>query len=147
METFKFIELVSSYLYGYNLIAIPVIVNILTINLNLKPDESTNSVLLILPKGSGKTTLLHHILQKSNPEWFPELPEKFFESQILQEPDDKFDRKVWIQDDLITTFRGTSTKQREQLMGFFNTFLTKGEYSRKGLKKKGRIVCIFGLAK
>jgi len=124
-----------------------VIVNILTLNININSDESTNSVLLILPSGAGKTTLLHHILQKSNPEWFPMLPEKFFESEILKEPDDKFQRKVWVQDDLITTFRGTSTKQREQLMGFFNTFLTKGEYGRKRARKKGQIVCVFGLAK
>lgn len=118
------------------------IVNILTLNVKINSDESTNSVLLIIPSGSGKTTLLHHILQKSNPRWFPELPEKFFESEILREPDGTFEGKVWVQDDLITTFRGTSTKQREQLMGFFNTFLMKGEYGRKGIRKKGRIVCV-----
>jgi hypothetical protein len=103
--------------------------------LDLKPDESANNVLLVTPSGIGKKMLLYHILQKSNPKWFPELPDKFFESQILLEPDEKFNRKVWVFDDLITVFRGTSTKQREQLMGFFNSFLTKGEYSRKGLKK------------
>jgi hypothetical protein len=146
-ETFKLLKPISSYLYGYSLLAVPIIVNPLSLNLELKPDEMANSVLLIMPAGTGKTTLLHHILQKSNPKWFPDLPEKLFESQILQEPDDRFYRKVWVYDDLITTFRGTSTKQREQLMGFFNTFLTKGEYGRKSIKKKGRIVCLFGLAK
>jgi hypothetical protein len=146
-ETFRLVRAVAGYLYGYTLVAVPVIVNPLTLNLDLKPDESANNVLLVTPSGTGKTTLLYHILQKSNPKWFPELPDKFFESQILLEPDEKFNRKVWVFDDLITVFRGTSTKQREQLMGFFNSFLTKGEYSRKGLKKSGRIVCIFGLAK
>lgn len=146
-STWRLIKPIQQYLYGYSLLSIAVLINILTLNIKMKPDESTNSVLLIVPSGSGKTTLLHHILQKSNPKWFPQLPEKFFESEILQEPDDKFDRKVWVQDDLITTFRGTSTKQREQLMGFFNTFFTKGEYGRRGVRKKGRIVCVFGLAK
>lgn len=145
--TWQLIRPIAEYLYGYALISIAVIINILTLNVKMKPDESTNSVLLIVPSGAGKTTLLYHILQKSNPDWFPELPEKFFESEILQELDDKFNRKVWVQDDLITTFRGTSTKQREQLMGFFNTFLTKGEYGRKGSRKKGRIICVFGIAK
>lgn len=145
--TWQLIKPISEHLYGYGLISIAVIVNILTLNIKISSDESTNSVLLVVPSGSGKTTLLYHILQKSNPQRFPLLPEKFFESEILKEPDSKFKRKVWVQDDLITTFRGTSTKQREQLMGFFNTFLTKGEYGRKGFRKKGRIVCVFGIAK
>ena len=135
------------YLYGYSLIAVIVIVNILTLNLKLKPDEATNSILLNILKGCGKTTLIHHILQKSNPKWFAKLPEKCFESQFLEMSSDAFNRKVWAQDDLITTFRGTSTKQREQLMGFHNTYLTKGEYSRQGRTVKGRIVCLYGMAK
>jgi hypothetical protein len=32
-------------------------------------------------------------------------------------------------------------------MGFFNTLLTKGEYGRWNIRKKGRILCVFGLAK
>jgi len=145
-ELFKLVKPISDYLYGYELIAPIVIVNALTINLKLRPDEATNSTLLICPKGHGKTTLLYHILQKSNPQWFPRLPDKLFESEILKEPDEIFRRKVWVQDDLVTTFRGTSTKQREQLMGFHNAFLTKGEYGRKGRTVQGRIVCIYGIA-
>jgi predicted transcriptional regulator len=112
----------------------------------LKSDDSTNSTLLISPRGHGRTTLLYHILQRSNPKWFPRLPDKQFESEILKESDEIFKRKVWIQDDLITTFRGTSTKQREQLMGFLNTLLTKGEYGRGGRTVKGKIVCVYGIA-
>ena len=143
---FKLVKPISDYLYGYELIAPIVIVNALTINLKLGRDEATNSMLLICPKGHGKTTLLYHILQKSNPQWFPRLPDKLFESEILKESDEIFRRKVWVQDDLVTTFRGTSTKQREQLMGFHNAFLTKGEYGRKGRTVQGRIVCIYGIA-
>lgn len=146
-KTFALLKPICEYLYGYSLIVIIVIVNILTLNLNLKPDEATNSILLNIPKGCGKTTLLYHILQKSNPKWFAKLPDKCFESQFLEMSDNVFNRKVWVQDDLITTFRGTSTKQREQLMGFHNTFLTKGEYSRKDRTVKGRIIAVYGLAK
>lgn len=146
-STWKIVGQIRDYLYGFSLIAIPVIVNILTLNVKMSADESTNSVLLILPKGCAKTTLLHGILQRSNPEQFPQLPEKLFESEILKEPDKIFQNKVWVEDDLITTFRGTSTKQRDQLMGFFSTLLTKGEYGRRHVRKKGRILCVFGLAK
>ena len=118
----------------------------MTLNVETGDDEPANSVLLVLPSGAGKTTLLCRILQRSNPKFFPVLPEKIFESEILKMPNQAFDNKVFVEDDLITTFRGTSSKQRDQLMGFFNTFLTKGEYGRAGSRKKGRIVCIFGIA-
>jgi len=145
-KLFELVKPISDYLYGYSLIATIVIVNALTLNLKLKPDEMTNSQLLIGPKGHGKTVLLHHILRRSNPDKFPSLPDKHFESEILKAPDEIFKNKIWIQDDLITTFRGTSSKQREQLMGFHCTFLTKGEYGRKERIVTGRIVCIYGMA-
>lgn len=146
-RVWKLVKPISDYLYGYSLVSVAVIVNILTLNVLTDADESANSILLVGPPGSGKTTLLSKILQPNNAEWFPELPEKFFESQLLDEADSVFQRKVWVQDDLITSFRGTNRKQLEQLMGFFNTFLTKGSYSRKGKKKTGKILCVFGYAK
>jgi predicted transcriptional regulator len=140
------IKPIADYLHGYSLVAIPIVVNALTLNLKLGPDEATNSTLLIGPKGYGRTTLTHHILRASNPEYFPILPDKHFESEIVDQPDDIFNKKVWVQDDLITIFRGTSTKQREQLMGFHIAFLTKGEYGRQRKKVKGRIVCLYTIA-
>lgn len=145
-KTFELSKPICDYLHGYALIAVIVIVNILTLNLKLKPDEATNSTLLIGPSGHGRTTLIHHILRRSNQQFFPKLPDKLFESEIMKMPHENFNNKVWVQDDLITTFRGTSTKQREQLMGFFNAFLTKGEYGRRDNTVQGRIVCVFGIA-
>jgi hypothetical protein len=126
--------------------SIPVIVNIASINI-VEVTQPANSTLLIWPRGFGKGTLLEDILQKSNPKFFPELPSKLFESEILKLPDEFFDKKVWIHEDLITLFRGTSTKQRQQLMNFFNVFLSRGHYSRKDRKVKGKIVCAFGVAR
>lgn len=145
-KLFELVRPIAEYLYGYSLIAAIVIVNALTLNLHLKREDATNSTLLICPRGHGKTTLLYHILRKSNPKWFPNLPRKPFESQLLKRTDEDFRRKVWAFDDLIPVFRGTSTKQREQLMGFFTDFLTTGEYSREGRTVRGRIVCLFGIA-
>lgn len=144
--TWELVKPISNFLYGYTIPAAAIIVNLLTLNVKQNTNESTNSVLFISPMGSGKTTLISDILQKSNPKWCPPLPEKMFERDILKFPDDYFKRKVWCQDDLITTFRGTTTKQREQLMGAMNTLLTKGEYGRNDVRKSGRIVCLFGLA-
>lgn len=144
-RTYKLIKPITEYLLGYTLISIPIIVNALTLNLDV--NVPWNSTLLALPKGDGKTTLLHEILRKSNPKYFPDLPAKIYETEILQLPDDYFNRKVWIYDDLITLFRGTSTKQREQLMHFHNEFLSKGEYSRANRKAKGKILCLYGIAR
>ena len=144
-RTYKLVKLIIEYLPGYTLISIPVVVNALTLNLSV--NVPWNSTLLSLPKGDGKTTLLYEILRKSNPKYFPDLPTKIYETEILQLPDDYFNRKVWVYDDLITLFRGTSTKQREQLMHFHNEFLSKGEYSRANRKVKGKIVCLYGIAR
>jgi hypothetical protein len=109
-------------------------------------DEATNSILLIQPMGTGKHTLLVRILRNSNPDWFPKLAEKCFESKIMEMADDLFKFKVWILEDLIVTFRGTSTKQREQIMGFFIAFLSNNSYARQDRRINGRIVCVFGYA-
>ena len=143
---FDLVRPIAEYLYGYSLIAAIVIVNSLTLNLTLKPEDATNSTILECPRGHGKTTLLYHILRVSDAKYFPDLPKKPYESQLLKRTDEDFRRKVWVFDDLITVFRGTSAKQREQLMGFFNEFLTTGMYSREGRTVRGRIVCIFGIA-
>lgn len=146
-KTFELVKPIMDYLYGYSLIAVSVVVNTLTLNLKLKDDEATNSLLLILPKGCGKNALLTLILQRSNKIWFPWIPEKLFESEILDMPIENFKGKVWIVEDLIVSFRGNNTKQREQLMGFFIAFLSKGMYSRQRKTVEGRIVCLFGYEK
>jgi len=139
-RTYKLIGPIVEHLSGYALISIPAVLNTLTLNLDL--NVPWNSTLLALPKGDGKTTLLYEILRKSNPKYFPDLPAKIYETEILQLSDDYFNRKIWVYDDLITLFRGTSTKQREQLMHFHNEFLSKGEYSRANRKVKGKIVLL-----
>ena len=106
---FKLVKPIAEYMYGYSLIAVVTIVNALTLNLDLKPEDATNSMLLIGPRGHGKSTLLFHILRKSDPKHFPSLPRKPFESELLKRSDEDFNRKVWVFDDLIPVFRGTSS--------------------------------------
>lgn len=137
---------ISSSLKGYWLVSIPIVVNAMSISLIKKPQNMDNHNLLIVPKGYGKTTLLSKILAESNPRWYIELPSRIFEPQILDFSDEYFDRKIWVLDDLITTFSGMNKKQRYQLIGFFNDFLSKGHYGRKDKIKEGRILCQFGLA-
>jgi len=143
----KITERIEEYLPHLGYPSIPVIVNITTINLKLHRNESPNSTLLIWPSGCGKGSLLEDILKKSNLNFFPQLPQKLYESEIINFPDDYFNKKVWVYEDLITLFRGTSTKQREQLMNFFNVFLSRGWYSRRERKVEGKIVCCFGIAR
>lgn len=130
----------------YFQVAIPVVVNSLTIMIKHYHFREDNNNLIVMPRGFGKSKLLYHILAKSNPKFVYSVEDKIYETEILRYPDETFKQKVWVIDDLITTFRGTNTKQREQLMGFFNSFLTKGCYQRRGIKVEGRIVCMFGLA-
>jgi hypothetical protein len=138
---------IEGYLPYLGYPSIPVILNIATINLKLQRNESPNSTLLIWPSGCGKGSLLEDVLGKSNPKFFPQLPQKLYESEIMEFPDDYFNKKIWVYEDLITLFRGTSTKQREQLMNFFNIFLSRGWYARRERKVEGKIVCCFGVAR
>ena len=148
-ETFKVVDSISKGLRFYEPVSTTVCINMLTIGLKKQPHVHDNSNLLIVPKGRGKTTLLHHILAESNPKYIISLPDKLFETDIVEFPKDHFDNKVWVLDDLITTFQGTSPKQREQLIGFHNSFLSKGVYERKRGDRmvEGRIVCTYGIAK
>jgi len=119
-------------------------------SINLKLPSLTrklNSCLIVAPKGSGKSELLVHILARSNPEHFRELPSKIFESELVKKGRDYFHNKIMVRDDLITTFEGMSKKQRQQLVNFFTELLGKREYSRdrEGLNDVTTLV-LFGLA-
>jgi hypothetical protein len=114
----------------------------------LAPEEPTNSNLLIERKGLGKTSLLYWILVNSNPKYVFALPDKLYESLIVEMPLEYFDKKVWVLDDLVTSFGGLTTKQREQLMSFFNSILSKKCYEREGKRRveNAQISCQFGFA-
>jgi len=147
-NTLKFINKITEYFQHYELLAIPIIVNPLTICLKLNEDEAPNSNLIITRKGLGKSTVLK-CLAKSNPKYFIELPDKIHESEIIKNfRQDDFERKVWILDDLVVSFRGLNKKQREQLEGFFIAILSKGKYERSGVRRieNAKISCMFGFA-
>jgi len=148
-ETFKLVDKIEEVLFGYRKVSIVVIVNSLTLNLKKEQRIHDNSNLIVGPKGLGKTTLLYHILARSNPKWIIPLPDRIFETDICNFPSEHFKRKVWVLDDLITSFRGTSLKQREQLMSFHNSFMSKGVYERRNSNTilRGRVVFQYGLAK
>ena len=81
--------------------------------------------------GLGKTRLAK-ILKICNKKFVEMLPDKIFESHFTDQPLEFFRRKVWFLDDLITSFRGLSTKQFDQLVGMLNALFSKGEYERQG---------------
>ena len=147
-KTMKIVDKLKEYFKHYKLLAIPIVVNSLTICLKLNEDEAPNSNLIITRKGLGKSSILR-CLAKSNPKWFIELPDKIHESEIIKNfRQDNFERKVWVLDDLVVSFRGLNKKQREQLEGFLISILSKGKYERLGVRKieNAKISCMFGFA-
>ena len=77
---------------------------------------------------------------------FVTLPPRIFESELVTKPREFFHNKIMVLDDLIVTFEGTSTKQRQQLVNFW-TKLLEGNYARD--RDRIENVCtlaLFGLA-
>ncbi len=118
----------------------------MSINLKLPDTRKLNSCLIVAPRGSGKTELLERTLAASNPEHFVVLPPKIFESELVTKPRDYFHNKILVLDDLIVTFEGMSTKQRQQLVNFW-TKLLEGGYARdRNAIVNVRTIVLFGLA-
>jgi hypothetical protein len=119
----------------------------MSINLKLPPGiRKHNSCLIIAPRGSGKSELLERILAKSNPEHFTVLPPKIFESELVRKGREFFHNKILVIDDLIPTFEGMSTKQRQQLVNFW-TKLLEGNYARdRDVLSNVSTLVLFGLA-
>ncbi len=125
------------------------IINSCSISLKLPQQyKQLNSTLCIDKRGFGKSTLLIGILAKSNPKFFQVLPKKIFESQLVENPKDYYHNKILIHDDLIASFGGTSTKQRQQLVSFFTQLLSDRNYSREGKTQLKEVRCLahFGIA-
>jgi hypothetical protein len=137
---------VDSWLKGWFLPSIIPIVNAMSINLKLPETRKLNSCLVVAPRGSGKTELLERILAASNPNHLVVMPPKIFESELVKKPRDSFHNKIVVLDDLIVTFEGMSTKQRQQLVNFW-TKLLEGSYARdaNGISDVSTIA-LFGLA-
>ena len=138
---------IESWLKGWCLAAIIPIVNAMSINLKLPPGtRKLNSCLVVAPRGSGKSELLERILAAGNPEHFVVLPPKIFESELVMKGRDFFHNKIIVIDDLIPTFEGMSTKQRQQLVNFW-TKLLEGNYARnRDALSDVRTLALFGLA-
>ena len=142
-KTNKLVKAISSHFYKLEIQGLLISVNALTISINTR---IPNSNLWIQRRGSGKSEFLR-ILAESNSDRFIVLPEKLYETTILEFDQEYFNDKVWIHDDFIVAIHGLTTKQRQQLMGLFVELLSKGEYVRRDrsgeYKVKGRISCIF----
>jgi len=145
-KTNKLVKAISSHFYKLEIQGLLISVNALTISINTR---IPNSNLWIQRRGSGKSEFLR-ILAESNSDRFIVLPEKLYETTILEFDQEYFNDKVWIHDDFIVAIHGLTTKQRHQLMGLFVELLSKGEYVRRDrsgeYKVKGRISCIFPIA-
>jgi len=146
-KTLELVWQVESWLKGWCLAAVIPIVNVMSINLKLPAGiRKLNSCLIVAPRGSGKSELLEHILAASNPEHFRALPPKIFESELVTKGRDYFHNKIMVIDDLIPTFEGMSTKQRQQLVNFW-TKLLEGNYGRdRDTLSDVRTLALFGLA-
>jgi hypothetical protein len=138
---------VEAWLKGWLLASIIPIVNCMSINLKLPPGvRKLNSCLMVAPKGTGKSELSVRILAASNPKHFVVLPAKIFESELVKKGRDFFHNKIMVRDDLIPTFEGTSTKQRQQLVNFW-TMALEGNYGReRDTIQDVSTLALFGLA-
>ncbi len=148
-RTERLIKLISSNFFKLEIQGLIISVNALSVSLDT---QIPNSNLWIQRKGSAKSHFLK-ILSESNSDYFVRLPDKFFETSILEDFDSEwFTDKVWIHDDLIILFHGLTSKQRQQLMGFFVEFLSSGYYERRDRSKErikrveGRISCVFPIS-
>jgi len=146
VKTLQLASLVESWLKGWLLPSIIPIVNSMSINLKLPETRKLNSCLVVAPRGSGKSELLERILAASNSEHFVVLPPKIFESELVEKDREFFHNKVMVEDDLIVSFEGMSTKQRQQLENFWVKLL-EGSYGRdRTALKNVSTLCLFGLA-
>jgi hypothetical protein len=74
------------------------------------------------------------------------LPPKIFESELVAKGREFFHNKILVIDDLIPTFEGMSTKQRQQLVNFW-TKLLEGGYARdRNVLSSVTTLVMFGLA-
>jgi hypothetical protein len=108
-----------------------------------------NSSLLIAPSGTGKSELLERILCNSNSKHFTLLDSKIFESELVAKGKEYFHNKVLVRGDILTNFRGMTTKQREQLSGFWVEAL-EGRYTREREGQRLEAIStmvLFGMAK
>jgi len=146
-KTIGFVRQIESWLKGWSLAGVILIVNAMSINLKLPPGvRKLNSCLVVAPRGSGKSELLEHILAASNPQHFVVLPAKIFESELVKKGREFFHNKIIVIDDLIPTFEGMSTKQRQQLVNFW-TKLLEGNYGRdRDSLSNVTTLVMFGLA-
>jgi hypothetical protein len=145
--TLKFASQVESWLKGWFLPSIIPMVGVMSINLKMPSmTRKLNNSLVCSPRGSGKSELLERILAKSNPEHFTVLPPKIFESELVTKGREFFHNKILVIDDLIPTFEGMSTKQRQQLVNFW-TKLLEGGYARdRNALSNVTTLVMFGLA-
>lgn len=101
---------------------------------------------MIAPKGSGKSDLLKDMLAKGNPNHFVFLEEKIFESQLIARPKEYYHNKIVVSHDLIPTFEGMKTVQRQQFTNFWVSLL-EGNYARVDHKLENvRTMVLFGIA-
>lgn len=146
-KTLELAAAIESWLKGWSFAGIILIVNAMSINLRLSCGvRKLNSCLVVAPRGSGKSELLERILAQSNPEHFVVLPAKIFESELVKKGREFFHNKIIVIDDLIPTFEGMSTKQRQQLVNFW-TELLEGNYGRdRDSLSNVTTLVMFGLA-
>lgn len=152
----ELVEEIGKVLYGYDQIISIIAPNCLTICLELgEISPMPNSNMLVLPKGFGKTTFFR-ALEKFNKEYVVMLPDRVYESSLVdmcRRDPEIYRRRVWIIDDVVTTFSGMSKKQRAQFQGFFTSLLDEGRYCRryKGSNneeiKDAKVSVVMGFAK
>lgn len=99
-----------------------------------KPIVQNNNLIIVLPKGYGKSTGLEWIARHFG-KAFNEIPGKIYESFLVKEKPEFFHNRILYHRDLLVGLLGLTTKQRQQIYGFFIDLLDSGRYERQGVNK------------
>ncbi len=144
-ESLKFSKEIEKYWKGLGELYLISFINMHT--LFIETGKQKNSNLILLGRGGSKSDFLT-TMYNNNLKHINLLPDKMFESFLANENKDYFNNKIHIHTDLITGFAGLSGKQRQQLIGFWNSLLADRRYLRHNNQeiKIDGCVCMFGFA-
>lgn len=146
-KTIEIINYINKFLLDLGEYFIIPYINCHTISIQTSGTQ-LNSNLLLLPKGCGKTTFLKALV-RGNKKITNLLPEKMFESELIQKSKESYNYKICIHYDLIFGMFGLNTKQRQQVLSFWTGLLSDGRYCRDKSQHLNEIktLGVFGMAK
>lgn len=144
-SSLKFVSDINKRWIGLGDFFLVPFINMHTLYINSSKQKNSN--LILLPRGSGKSDFLGEVASQ-NKKYVNVLPAKIYESELVARGEEYFNKKILIHYDYIIAMFGLSTKQRQQLTGFFTSLLSDSRYSRDRYNLENiKCLSMFGMAK